>query len=84
MTATALRPESYAGAHEYFSDTIGPVRRVHLTYGPNGVMRGIVTIVFVRPESAAKALETLNGVQVDKRPMKVLHHTDNQLLPDLL
>ncbi|KAL8989588.1 MAG: hypothetical protein Q9169_008328, partial [Polycauliona sp. 2 TL-2023] len=71
MTATALRPESYTGAHEYFSDTIGPVRRVHLTYGPNGVMRGIVTIVFVRPESAAKALETLNGVQVDKRPMKI-------------
>ncbi|KAL8690909.1 MAG: hypothetical protein Q9224_004296, partial [Gallowayella concinna] len=56
---------------EYFSDTIGPVRRVHLTYGPNGVMRGIVTIVFVKPESAAKALESLNGVQVDKRPMKI-------------
>lgn len=36
-------------------------------------MRGIVTIVFSRPESAAKALESLNGVQVDKRPMKVLH-----------
>ncbi|KAL8667364.1 MAG: hypothetical protein Q9168_007270, partial [Polycauliona sp. 1 TL-2023] len=60
-----------SGHQEYFSDTIGPVRRVHLTYGPNGVMRGIVTIVFVRPESAAKALETLNGVQVDKRPMKI-------------
>ncbi|KAL8691829.1 MAG: hypothetical protein Q9218_003026, partial [Villophora microphyllina] len=56
---------------EYFSDTIGPVRRVHLTYGPNGVMRGIVTIVFVKPDSAAKALQTLNGVQVDKRPMKI-------------
>ncbi|KAL8730535.1 MAG: hypothetical protein Q9166_003988 [cf. Caloplaca sp. 2 TL-2023] len=56
---------------EYFSDTIGPVKRVHLTYGPNGVMRGIVTIVFSRPESAAKALESLNGVQVDKRPMKI-------------
>ncbi|KAI4272424.1 MAG: hypothetical protein L6R38_006608 [Xanthoria sp. 2 TBL-2021] len=34
-------------------------------------MRGIVTIVFSRPESAAKALESLNGVQVDKRPMKI-------------
>ncbi|KAL8905118.1 MAG: hypothetical protein Q9171_006799, partial [Xanthocarpia ochracea] len=56
---------------EYFSDTIGPVKRVHLTYGPNGVMRGIVTIVFSRPDSAAKALESLNGVQVDKRPMKI-------------
>ncbi|KAI4197987.1 MAG: hypothetical protein LQ350_005573 [Teloschistes chrysophthalmus] len=56
---------------EYFSDTIGPVKRVHLTYGPNGVMRGIVTIVFIKPDSAAKALQTLNGVQVDKRPMKI-------------
>ncbi|KAL8765453.1 MAG: hypothetical protein Q9209_007480 [Squamulea sp. 1 TL-2023] len=56
---------------EYFSDTIGPVKRVQLTYGPNGVMRGIVTIVFSRPESATKALESLNGVQVDKRPMKI-------------
>ncbi|KAL9584478.1 MAG: hypothetical protein Q9203_004648 [Teloschistes exilis] len=56
---------------EYFSDTIGPVKRVHLTYGPNGVMRGIVTIVFTKPDSAAKALQTLNGVQVDKRPMKI-------------
>ncbi|KAL8947865.1 MAG: hypothetical protein Q9222_005903, partial [Ikaeria aurantiellina] len=56
---------------EYFSDTIGPVKRVHLTYGPNGVMRGIVTIVFSKPDSAKKALETLNGVQVDKRPMKI-------------
>ncbi|KAL8716466.1 MAG: hypothetical protein Q9225_006218 [Loekoesia sp. 1 TL-2023] len=34
-------------------------------------MRGIVTIVFLRAESAAKALETLNGVQVDKKPMKI-------------
>ncbi|KAL8709228.1 MAG: hypothetical protein Q9220_005971 [cf. Caloplaca sp. 1 TL-2023] len=56
---------------EYFGDTIGPVKRVHLTYGPNGVMRGIVTIVFSKPDSAKKALETLNGVQVDKRPMKI-------------
>ncbi|KAL8827385.1 MAG: hypothetical protein Q9170_007041 [Blastenia crenularia] len=56
---------------EYFSESIGPVKRVSLTYGPNGVMKGIVTIVFARVESAAKALETLNGVQVDKRPMKI-------------
>ncbi|KAL9012386.1 MAG: hypothetical protein Q9173_002840, partial [Seirophora scorigena] len=56
---------------DYFSDTIGPVKRVTISYGPNGVNKGIVTIVFAKPDSAAKALETLNGVQVDKRPMKI-------------
>ena len=45
-------------------------------------MRGIVTIVFSRPESAAKALETLNGVQVDKRPMKVPQPLLNWILSD--
>ncbi|KAI4250928.1 MAG: hypothetical protein LQ352_005178, partial [Teloschistes flavicans] len=51
--------------------TLNLVKRVHLTYGQNGVMRGIVTIVFTKPDSAAKALQSLNGVQVDKRPMKI-------------
>ncbi|KAL8652165.1 MAG: hypothetical protein Q9210_002852, partial [Variospora velana] len=57
--------------NDYFSDTIGPVKRVTISYGPNGVNKGIVTIIFAKPDSAAKALETLNGVQVDKRPMKI-------------
>ncbi|KAL9602478.1 MAG: hypothetical protein Q9219_001770 [cf. Caloplaca sp. 3 TL-2023] len=56
---------------EYFSTAIGPVKRVSLTYGPNGVAKGIVTIVFSRPESAAKAMESLDGVHVDDRPMKI-------------
>ncbi|KAL9613563.1 MAG: hypothetical protein Q9167_001896 [Letrouitia subvulpina] len=56
---------------EYFGDTIGPVKRVNLTYGPDGRMKGIVTIVFARPDSASMAQEKLNGVQVDKKPMKI-------------
>ncbi|KAI4131033.1 MAG: hypothetical protein LQ338_001446 [Usnochroma carphineum] len=56
---------------EYFRDTIGPVKRVILSYGPSGKMNGTVTIIFSKPDSAAKALKTLNGVQVDKRPMKI-------------
>lgn len=36
-------------------------------------MSGVVTITFSRPESAAKALESLNGMKVDGRPMKVQH-----------
>ncbi|MCJ1456341.1 hypothetical protein MMC28_006702 [Mycoblastus sanguinarius] len=56
---------------EYFSKSVGPVRRVILTYGPNGISRGIATIIFAKPGSADDALRQLNGVLVDKRPMKV-------------
>ena len=42
-----------------------------LTYGPNGVSRGVATIIFSKPGSAQDALQQLNGVLVDKRPMKV-------------
>ena len=44
-----------------------------LTYGPNGVSRGIATIIFTKPGSANDALVKLNGMLVDKRPMKVDH-----------
>lgn len=42
-----------------------------LTYGPSGRSRGTATIVFAKPESAAKAARELNGVKVDNRAMKV-------------
>lgn len=42
-----------------------------LTYGPNGVSRGIATIIFNKPGTANEALVKLNGLLVDKRPMKV-------------
>jgi len=50
--------------------TVGPVKRVTITYGPNGVSRGIATIVFNKPGSANDALVN-NGLLVDKRPMKI-------------
>ncbi|KAI9713091.1 MAG: hypothetical protein M1820_001076 [Bogoriella megaspora] len=56
---------------EYFSKSIGPVKKVTLTYGPNGVSRGICTIVFVKAGSAAEAAKSLDGTPVDKRPMKI-------------
>ncbi|KAL9088468.1 MAG: hypothetical protein Q9165_006192 [Trypethelium subeluteriae] len=56
---------------EYFGKNIGPVKQVTLTYGPNGVSRGICTIAFVNSESSAQAAKDLNGVLVDKRPMKI-------------
>ena len=42
-----------------------------LTYGPTGVSRGVATIIFSKPGSAQAAFQQLNGVQVDKRPMRV-------------
>ena len=44
-----------------------------LTYGPNGVSRGIATVIFKKPGAANDAVKKLNGVQVDKRPMRVRH-----------
>jgi len=56
---------------EYFSSTIGPVKKVLLVYGPQGQSRGIANVTFSRGDSAAKAVQELNGVKVDGRPMKV-------------
>lgn len=44
-----------------------------LTYGPNGVSRGIATIIFSKPGGASDALVKLNGMLVDKKPMKARH-----------
>ncbi|MCJ1463426.1 hypothetical protein MMC07_002033 [Pseudocyphellaria aurata] len=56
---------------EYFGKSVGPVKRATITYGPNGASRGIATIVFVKSNSANDALVKLNGLLVDKRPMKI-------------
>lgn len=56
---------------EYFQQVVGPIRRATLTYGPDGRSRGVATVEFQKPEHAATAAEKYNGVEVDKRPMKV-------------
>jgi THO complex subunit 4 len=42
-----------------------------LSYGPDGRSRGVANVTFAKAESAAKAVQELNGVKVDGRPMKV-------------
>jgi len=44
---------------------------VELSYGPNSVSRGIATVTFLKSDGASKAFNTLNGILVDGRPMKV-------------
>lgn len=56
---------------EYFTKVVGPVKKIILSYGPDGRSRGIATIIFVNPAHGKKAYEQYNGVLVDTRPMKV-------------
>jgi len=55
---------------EYFIQSIGPIKRVEISYGPGGNSRGIATIWFVRSDGATKAM-TLNGILIDNKPIKV-------------
>lgn len=50
---------------------MGPIARATLTYGPDGRSRGVATVEFKKAEHAATAAQKYNGVEVDKRPMKV-------------
>ena len=48
----------------------GAVKKVSLQYNQNGQSRGIADVIFAKPGLAAKAAKDLNGMLVDKRPMK--------------
>ncbi|KAI3327766.1 RNA recognition domain-containing protein [Xylariaceae sp. AK1471] len=56
---------------EYFTTSVGPIKRVELSYGPNSVSRGIATVTFFKADGASKAFNVLNGILVDKRPIKI-------------
>ncbi|CAG8925600.1 unnamed protein product [Penicillium salamii] len=62
---------SEGNVKEYFTKSAGPVKRVMLTYNQNGTSRGIASIIFNKPDTAAKAAKELNGLLVDGRPMKI-------------
>ncbi|KAI5795064.1 hypothetical protein EDC01DRAFT_705679 [Geopyxis carbonaria] len=62
---------SEAMVKEYFSSVVGPIKHAVLTYGPDGRSRGVATVEFKKSEDAAIAAQKYNGVEVDKRPMKV-------------
>ncbi|KAK2066064.1 hypothetical protein LY76DRAFT_678776 [Colletotrichum caudatum] len=56
---------------EYFITSVGPIKRVEISYGPNSVSRGIANITFREPDGASKAFQKLNGLLVDNRPIKI-------------
>ena len=57
---------------EYFQSVVGPIRRATLTYGPDGRSRGVATVELTKPEHAATAAQKINGVEIDKRRVKVI------------
>ncbi|KAJ8122717.1 hypothetical protein ONZ43_g1153 [Nemania bipapillata] len=56
---------------EYFTTSVGPIKRVELSYGPNSISRGIATVTFLKADGASKAFNVLNGILVDNRPIKI-------------
>jgi THO complex subunit 4 len=56
---------------EYFVQSVGPIKRVELSYGPNSQSRGIANVSFRDGEGASKAFQKLNGLLVDGRPIKI-------------
>lgn len=56
---------------EYFTQSVGAIKKVELSYGPNSVSRGIANVTFSKPDGASKAFSKLNGLLVDGRPIKV-------------
>ncbi|OHE99225.1 RNA recognition domain-containing protein [Colletotrichum orchidophilum] len=58
-------------AREYFLTSVGPIKRVDISYGPNSVSRGIANITFREADGASKAFQKLNGLLVDNRPIKI-------------
>ncbi|RBR01472.1 hypothetical protein FVER53590_11504 [Fusarium verticillioides] len=58
-------------AMEYFIQSVGPIKRVELSYGPNSQSRGIANVTFHKSDGASKAFQKLNGLLVDNRPIKI-------------
>lgn len=61
-----------AQVKELFSTTIGPLRRVLMSYRANGQSTGVVTVEFQRAEDASRAYAQYNNRLIDgKRPLKI-------------
>uniref|UniRef100_A0A098E4K5 RRM domain-containing protein n=1 Tax=Gibberella zeae (strain ATCC MYA-4620 / CBS 123657 / FGSC 9075 / NRRL 31084 / PH-1) TaxID=229533 RepID=A0A098E4K5_GIBZE len=57
---------------DYFIQSVGPIKRVELVYGPNSQSRGVANVTFHKSDGASKAFQKLNGLLVDNRPIKIV------------
>lgn len=72
---TAMQHANCSPIQEYFGKSVGPIKKVSLSYNQHGESRGIADIIFVKPDSAAKAAKEQNGIKIDGRPMKASRTT---------
>ncbi|KAG8350509.1 hypothetical protein FVEN_g11315 [Fusarium venenatum] len=56
---------------DYFIQSVGPIKRVELVYGPNSQSRGVANVTFHKSDGASNAFQKLNGLLVDNRPIKI-------------
>ncbi|PHH70963.1 hypothetical protein CDD80_5622 [Ophiocordyceps camponoti-rufipedis] len=56
---------------EYFFQSVGPIKRVDISYGPDSISRGVANVTFAKPDGASNAFQKLNGLLVDNRPIKI-------------
>ncbi|KAK0277452.1 RNA-binding RNA annealing protein [Friedmanniomyces endolithicus] len=56
---------------DFFTKAVGAVKKVLLSYGPNGRSRGEATVIFNKSTKAIEAQEAFNGVKVDDKAMRV-------------
>ncbi|THY33134.1 hypothetical protein D6D00_01169 [Aureobasidium pullulans] len=74
-TPVAIQTTSRCGLtprlQEYFSQSVGPVKKVLLNYNKNGRSVGVATIIFSQAHHAAEAAKKLDSVKVDGKPMKI-------------
>ncbi|CEH18263.1 rna annealing factor [Ceraceosorus bombacis] len=57
---------------ELFSTSIGPLRRVQMSFRANGQSTGTVTVEFQRPDDANRAYQQYNNRLIDgKKPIKI-------------
>ena len=50
---------------------INHLKRVIVHYGPNGQSLGSVTVIFHKAEDAGQATAALEGIKIDKKPLRV-------------
>ncbi|KAH6850894.1 hypothetical protein B0I37DRAFT_372700 [Chaetomium sp. MPI-CAGE-AT-0009] len=71
MVSNLPKDVSEAQIKEYFVQAVGQVKKVEISYGPGGVSRGIAHVSFQQADGASKAFQTLNGLLIDNKPVKV-------------
>jgi glyoxylase-like metal-dependent hydrolase (beta-lactamase superfamily II) len=58
-------------SEEHFSSDGSTVKSVELLFGHGGISRGVAMVSFERHDHARRAVDLVNGVRVDGKPLKI-------------